>query len=289
VSNNEYYELWATTEFAAVFFKYWKKPADQTKAHRACLKAAQTHLKRLLKSPNLQQELTESNFKASKVDFLTLYAPDSTKQERRLKQALERLKNYVPDGYERLRAFTHVIVAEKEKTIVSFSSQNLPGFSHLNLYHRDDLDLMDDLLHENGHHHLNYYLNLEELIEESDERIFYSPWRESLRPLRGIYHGFFTFYWRMDLFAKLLKKNPPELKKYRKRLEQGFAEEFLFLNYTWDDLVWAKKEGMISPNVFKIITQLQKELKKFKPLYLKHRNKKLETLLKQRRLEHEYN
>jgi hypothetical protein len=111
----------------------------------------------------------------------------------RIEQAIERIQRYSPSSFERLSVFTQVLIPLKQEELVSYSEQNLPGVSIINLYNRDDLDLMDDLLHENGHHHLNYYLNQEELLIEADEKIFYSPWRESLRPIRGIFHAVFYF------------------------------------------------------------------------------------------------
>jgi len=81
--------------------------------------------------------------------------------------------------------------------------QSLPGYSSLNMFDRDQIDLMDDLLHENGHHYLNTFLNHQDLINEDDDKIYYSPWRKALRPVRGIYHATFTFFWALELFYQL--------------------------------------------------------------------------------------
>ena len=43
----------------------------------------------------------------------------------------------------------------------------------------------------------------EEIIFEDDDKIFYSPWRKSLRPIRGIFHGTATFYVAYRVFKEL--------------------------------------------------------------------------------------
>ena len=139
----------------------------------------------------------------------------------------------------------------------------------INLYDRDFVDLMDDLLHENGHHHLNHYLNLEKLIDEPEDLIYYSPWRRTQRPLRGIYHAYFTFFWAFRLFSDMASGNlddssykfsPAEKEKILWRA----VEEFHMLKYSFEDLKWAKKQGLITVTGWKIIQPQQKELLKFK-------------------------
>ncbi|MAF79143.1 MAG: hypothetical protein CME60_13360 [Halobacteriovoraceae bacterium] len=109
-----------------------------------------------------------------------------------------------PSLYTRLLQFTDYVVPLETEELVSYSMKVLPKHSMINLFNRDLVDLVDDLLHENGHHYLNGLLEgEEELIFEDDEKIFFSPWRRSLRPIRGIYHGVLTFYWAYRLFKEL--------------------------------------------------------------------------------------
>jgi HEXXH motif-containing protein len=64
--------------------------------------------------------------------------------------------------------------------------------------------LIDDLIHENSHHHLNLLLRKYVMYRgDQNQRIFYSPWRRSLRPLRGILHAVFTFTMGAMLFERL--------------------------------------------------------------------------------------
>ena len=66
------------------------------------------------------------------------------------------------------------------------------------------LDLIDDLIHENSHHHLNLLLRKHVMYRgDHNQQIFYSPWRRSLRPLRGILHATFTFTMGALLFQRL--------------------------------------------------------------------------------------
>lgn len=174
-------------------------------------------------------------------------------------KALQNIKKISPSLYECFFTFTHTIVPVDEKGIVSFSSQNLPGYSSLNIVGRNYIELHDDLLHENGHHYLNSILNTTELIEEDDEQIFYSPWRKSRRPIRGIYHAYFTFYWAFQLFHDLTKAlaSGVELQGLNKENLSFCAtratEEFLMLNYVHDDLLIARDMGKVTDDGFKFI------------------------------------
>ena len=119
-------------------------------------------------------------------------------------KANEALESLCPELYQTLRAFTDYIVPLDAPELVSYSMKVLPRYSCINIFNRDLVDLVDDLLHENGHHYLNGLLEgEEELIFEDDDKIFYSPWRRSLRPVRGLYHAVLTFFWAYRLFKEL--------------------------------------------------------------------------------------
>lgn len=182
-------------------------------------------------------------------------------------KALFNIQKASPELYECFFKFTNTLVPLDEEGIVSFSSQSLPGYSSLNIVDRDFIELHDDLLHENGHHFLNTVLNVSELIDEDDEQIFYSPWRKSRRPIRGIYHAYFTFYWAFQLFhdlsialindVKLDGISPNDLSRCARRAK----EEFLMLEYTFQDLMVAKDMGKISDEGFDVISLVDQNLK----------------------------
>jgi hypothetical protein len=176
----------------------------------------------------------------------------------RISKALKIIMVSSPDSWDRFKAFTEVIVPIKESHFVSYSHQDLPGYSMINLYHRDFVDLMDDLLHENGHHHLNYYLNVSHLIEEPIESIYYSPWRRTLRPLRGIYHAYFTFFWAFKLFSDLLKSQEADsiFNSYEKeKMIWRAVEEYYMLSFTFEDLKWAKNNGLIHKKGWELVAE----------------------------------
>jgi HEXXH motif-containing protein len=109
-----------------------------------------------------------------------------------------------PEGHALLKLLTSRVIPLHAPGVVSFSYRHRPGLSFVNCFDRDNLDLIDDLIHENSHHHLNLLLRKHVLYRgDRNQQIFYSPWRRSLRPLRGILHAAFTFTMGALLFARL--------------------------------------------------------------------------------------
>jgi hypothetical protein len=182
--------------------------------------------------------------------------------------ALKRIKVAAPQLFEVFTSFTHTIVPVNEEGIVSYSMQSLPGYSSINLFERDQIDLMDDLLHENGHHYLNTYLNHLDLINEDDDKIYYSPWRKALRPIRGIYHATFTFYWALELFHGLIKSIENKKLKFTSeetlKIHLRFVEEYYMLDYCFKDLEHAFKNKKINKNGYELITSIFKRIKNYK-------------------------
>ena len=122
----------------------------------------------------------------------------------RIEQAWGIIQEAWPEGHEVLTLLTARIIPLKAKGVVSFSYRHRPGLSFINCFDRDNLDLIDDLIHENSHHHLNLLLRKHIMFHgDHNQQIFYSPWRRSLRPLRGILHATFTFTMGAMLFERL--------------------------------------------------------------------------------------
>ena len=123
---------------------------------------------------------------------------------RRLRHALDILERAWPLGASLVASLTTRVIPLRARGVVSFSYRNRPGLSFINTFDRDDLDLIDDLVHENSHHHMNLLLRKYRVLQDDEnQEIFYSPWRRSLRPLRGIVHAAFTFTMGALLFANL--------------------------------------------------------------------------------------
>lgn len=294
-ADDEIFERWNQSEFADVFLKLLNKRMSLRKASLATAKVFDEHLVALgnlhllkvatsTKKYRLQTSLgdVKKKDKVSRLLETTLHLDGkelslftSTLKEMkdfstRIELACRLIKQFSPDSWQRFSAFTEVIIPIKQEEFVSYSHQELPGTSMINLYHRDFVDLLDDLLHENGHHHLNYYLNLEKLIEEPLECIYYSPWRRTLRPLRGIYHAYFTFFWAFKLFSDMVESGELDSVWYlfspseKEKITWRAVEEYWMLEYTFTDLQWARKQGLISDQGWKLIYEQRQKLLKFK-------------------------
>ncbi len=301
------FEMWNRSEFADQFLKRLNQGKSLGQANQATLNDFDKHLVTFAQRQILKADKTSASYriqsslgefkKGEKISRLletTLHLEGkelrlmtSTMKEmkifsQRIEIALKVIKKHSPSSWERFAAFTEVIIPIKRPEFVSYSHQDLPGYSMINLYHRDFVDLMDDLLHENGHHHLNYYLNLGKLIDEPLDNIYYSPWRRTLRPLRGVYHAYFTFFWAFKLFADLTKAKEVDSIWYlfgpaeKEKMIWRAVEEYHMLNYTFKELKGARKQGLIKDTGWNLIQAQQKELNKFKkqiPLW----EKKLKT------------
>lgn len=125
-------------------------------------------------------------------------------QVKRVARAWNTIREAWPEGAAVLELCTSRLIPLKAKGVVSFSYRHRPGLSFINCFDRDNLDLIDDLIHENSHHHLNLLLRKHVMYHgDRNQQIFYSPWRRSLRPIRGILHATFTFTMGVLLFERL--------------------------------------------------------------------------------------
>ena len=185
-----------------------------------------------------------------------------------ISKALNNIKKAAPHLFTTFKSFTHTIVPVNETGIVSYSMQSLPGYSSLNLFDRDQIDLMDDLLHENGHHYLNTFLNHQDLINEDDDKIYFSPWRKALRPVRGIYHATFTFFWALELFYHLNvaseKKSITFSKDEKAKIKARFLEEYYMLSYCKPDLDHAFKNKRINKEGNQLINSIYARISSYK-------------------------
>ena len=178
-------------------------------------------------------------------------AVTSLDQVARIRRAWTTVREAWPEGEELLALLTTRIIPLKAKGVVSFSYRHRPGLSFINCFDRGNLDLIDDLIHENSHHHLNLLLRKQILFHgDRNQQIFYSPWRRSLRPLRGILHAAFTFAMGAMLFERLSTwaSGPGGLARWRKagltprdlqRARFRCLEEVESVRYSIQDLEYA--------------------------------------------------
>jgi hypothetical protein len=294
-ADNSIFEKWNQSEFADVFLKLLNKRTPLRKASQLTAKVLDEHLvalgnlhllktKSSLKNYRIQTSFgdimkkgqpsklleTTLHLEGKELSILTSSLKEMKRFSTRIETATKVIRKFSPESWERLAAFTNTIIPIKQKELVSYSHQELPSVSMINLYHRDFVDLLDDLLHENGHHHLNYYLNLTPLIEEPTDCIYYSPWRRTLRPLRGIYHAYFTFFWAFKLFSDMLKTSELDSIWYmfsdneKEKIAWRAVEEYWMLDYTFQDLKWARKQKLISDTGWDLIVEQKNQAFKFK-------------------------
>lgn len=192
----------------------------------------------------------------------------------RISRALTVIERAWPEGYRLLARLINRIVPLKARGVVSFSYRHRPGLSFINVFDRDDLDLIDDLVHENSHHHLNLLLRKAVLYRgDRNQEIFYSPWRRSLRPLRGILHATFTFTMGAILFERLSSwKARGEGREARDgtslteqqllRARSRCLEEVASVRYSLRDLAYARRRGWLTPAGWGLIRTLRREINK---------------------------
>jgi HEXXH motif-containing protein len=213
----------------------------------------------------------------------TVKATDQ-RQVERIVRAWQTIRLAWPEGHVVLALLTLRIVPLLAKGVVSFSYRHRPGLSSINCFDRGNLDLIDDLIHENSHHHLNLLLRKYVMYRgDHNQQIFYSPWRRSLRPLRGILHATFTFTMGALLFQRLSswgsgRGGAARWKKARlsqrelQRARFRCLEEIASVRYSVQDLQYADHHlGWLTGSgrrlvgqLTEVIEQVERESKRFK-------------------------
>jgi len=206
----------------------------------------------------------------------------SQKQVGRIAQAWETIRQAWPEGHALLELFTSRIIPLKAKGVVSFSYRHRPGLSFINCFERGNLDLIDDLIHENSHHHLNLLLRKHVMYHgDRNQQIFYSPWRRSLRPVRGILHATFTFTMGALLFERLSAWGGGREAAWREagltkrdlmRARFRCLEEIESVRYSIQDLDYAGRHlKWITGSGARLVRQLEEEITKAESRIAKHR------------------
>jgi HEXXH motif-containing protein len=211
-------------------------------------------------------------------------AATSPHQIVRIARAWSTIKQAWPDGYAVLELLTSRIIPLKATGVVSFSYRHRPGLSFINCFDRNNLDLIDDLIHENSHHHLNLLLRKHVMYQgDHNQQIFYSPWRRSLRPIRGILHATFTFTMGALLFARLSSwaETKKGAKKWREagltqrdllRARFRCLEEIESVRYSIQDLDYAGRHlKWLTGSGARLVRQLEEAIAKAEQKIACHR------------------
>ena len=211
--------------------------------------------------------------------------PTDLKHVDRTRRAWHTIQQAWPEGHAVLALLTSRIVPLKAKGVVSFSYRHRPGLSFINCFDRDNLDLIDDLIHENSHHHLNLLLRKHVMYHgDRNQQIFYSPWRRSLRPIRGILHASFTFTMGALLFERF--SSWAETKKGMKHWKEAgltqrdlmrarfrCLEEIESVRYSMQDLEYAGRHlKWLTGSGGRLVRQLEEEIEKAEQRIARHRN-----------------
>ncbi|MGQ0556928.1 MAG: aKG-HExxH-type peptide beta-hydroxylase [Nitrospiraceae bacterium] len=200
------------------------------------------------------------------------------RQVERIARAWQTIELAWPEGHDVLRLLTSRIVPLQAKGVVSFSYRHRPGLSFINCFDRSNLDLIDDLIHENSHHHLNLLLRKHVMYHgDHNQQIFYSPWRRSLRPLRGILHATFTFTMGALLFHRLSSwasgrggaarwKQAGLTQRDLQRARFRCLEEVASVRYSLQDLRYADHHlGWLTGSGWRMVEQLTQAIEHVEP------------------------
>jgi len=211
--------------------------------------------------------------------------PTNSGQVARIGRAWRTIGLAWPEGHAVLALLTSRVIPLSAAGVVSFSYRHRPGLSFINCFDRDNLDLIDDLIHENSHHHLNLLLRKHVMYRgDRNQQIFYSPWRRSLRPIRGILHATFTFTMGALLFERLstwaeTRTGMSEWKASgltrRDLLRARFRcfEEIASVRYSLQDLDYAGRHlKWITGSGARLVRQLEEVLSKSEQRVARHRN-----------------
>jgi len=131
----------------------------------------------------------------------------------RYKAVLQRFNAVLPEMYAEFSTLIRAIIlvaSDRHETEFDFdggSCYMLWGALFMNAEaNRNDVEMIEALVHESSHSLLFSYTIDEPLVNNSDDELFASPLREDLRPMDGIYHATYVSA-RMHLAMSALIKS----------------------------------------------------------------------------------
>lgn len=166
---------------------------------------------------------------------------------RRLARALALVERAWPAAGEEIRRRTWMVVPLVEPGTVSYSHLARPGISYISVFRGTLVDLADDLLHETAHHRLHARQELACFARDDGEPRYFSPWRQSTRPLNGILHGTYTFLFRAELFLRLAGAAGVLSPSRRKWVRAEARREIENCACSLKDLAGARRQGLLTP------------------------------------------
>jgi len=103
----------------------------------------------------------------------------------------------------------HIVLAEDDDYDISYTDPIIPFSIFVSVPERQDqqsmLRVAENVIHETMHLQLTLFEGLCPLIDIRNDRLMYSPWKQSERPAQGVLHGLYVFTvlrWFWQNFAK---------------------------------------------------------------------------------------
>lgn len=101
---------------------------------------------------------------------------------------------------------------------VSYSHPEIPFSIFLSVCEDEstisNLRVAESILHEAMHLKLTLIENIVPLVQPSTRYLYYSPWRDEERPVRGVLHGLFVFRAIYQFYLHIIEKYEGKVKKF---------------------------------------------------------------------------
>lgn len=102
-----------------------------------------------------------------------------------------------------------ILKSEDSETDISYSHPDIPFSIFFSVCEEhsliSDLRVAESILHEAMHLYLTLIENRVPLIELNTKEVYFSPWRDEERPVKGVLHGLFVFRAILYFYSKILK------------------------------------------------------------------------------------
>jgi hypothetical protein len=141
-----------------------------------------------------------------------------------IEEALELIGSSAPRLHKRIIHDIRSYVLVKSEVLNahhSFTTQSYPNAIFLSGDERR-LTIAEAIVHEFSHNELDSILAFEQIHSGSEEARYYSPWRNDIRPLKGLFHAVYvfnrvlSFYYSIDM--KMLTENEQQTVMYKRSL-----------------------------------------------------------------------
>ncbi len=149
----------------------------------------------------------------------------------------------------------HILRQPDADIDLSYSHPQIPFSIFISVCNDDsvisNLRVAESILHEAMHLKLTLIENNVSLIKPNTKNLYYSPWREELRPIQGVLHGLFVFRAIYEFYKRIINEfsNYHELNKF---LITRIDDIIIEIN----QLVDLKKNKFLDKNGRKFITNL---------------------------------